>query len=249
MYLSLLISFFLLFVQDEPTWKPLFNGKNLEGWQARVRGFEVGENPMNTYRVEDGILKIRYDEYGQFEDRFGSLSTDRIYKNYRLRAEYRFVGETCPGAPEWGYRDSGIMFHAQSPQSMAPDQWFPVALEFNLHGGNGLDERPVGSICTIGAKVEIDGALNADFCTTADVQRTFHGDQWVTLEIDVKDGQISHFVNGEKIMSYSNPQYNPEDELGKTQIKDGQLSLSEGYISIQSNSHPIDFRKIEIMEY
>ena len=81
------------------------------------------------------------------------------------------------------------------------------------------------------------------------MKRTFHGDQWVTLEIDVKDGKISHFANGEEILSYSSPTYNPEHEVAKTLIVNGDTSVKDGYISLQSNSHPIDFRKIELLKY
>ena len=159
------------------------------------------------------------------------------------------MGETAPGGPEWGYRDSGVQFHSQSPSSMKIDQPFPVSLEYNLHGGNGTDERPVGEICANGMLVEINGQLNDSYCTKPTVKKTFHGDQWVTLEIDVKDGVIKHFVNGEKILQYVNPIYNKEHDLGKTFIQNDEVAVTGGYISLQSNSHPIDFRKIELLAY
>ena len=129
------------------------------------------------------------------------------------------------------------------------NELFPVCVEYNLHGGNGKDERPVGEVCANGIFVEIDGKQNESYCTPAKVRKTFHGDQWVTLEIDIKDGKITHFVNGEEILTYSNPTYNPEHKIAKQFIVNGDTSVKGGYISLQSNSHPIDFRKIEIMEY
>jgi hypothetical protein len=81
------------------------------------------------------------------------------------------------------------------------------------------------------------------------VKRTFHGDQWVTLEIDVRDGVYKHFVNGEEVLMYKTPKYDPKNEIAKTFIVNGDDNVKSGYISLQSNSHPIDFRKIEIMEY
>ena len=166
-----------------------------------------------------------------------------------VKVEYRFVGETTVGAPVWGYRDSGVQYHSQAPASLGLNQPFPVCLEYNLHGGNGKDERPVGEICASGTTVEIDGRKNTSFCSPASDKRTFHGDQWVTLEIDVQGNTIKHFVNGEEILRFENPKYNPAHELGKTFIKGGDDAVKDGYISLQSNSHPIDFRKIEIMEY
>jgi hypothetical protein len=230
-------------------WISLFNGENLDGWVMKIAGYEIGENFGNTFRVENGILSIRYNEYDSFRNRFGALYYDKQLSNYRLKLEYRFVGETAPGAPVWGYRDSGVQFHCQSPSSLGLNQPFPVCLEYNLHGGNGTDERPVGEICTNGTTVEINGVKNTSFCTPATHKKTFHGDQWVTLEIDVQDDHIIHFVNGQEILHYNNPRYNPEHELGKTFIKDGDDRVRSGYISLQSNSHPIDFRNISLIEY
>lgn len=237
---------------DSPTQNEtsIFNGENLKGWTIKINSYPINENFANTFRVEDGILQVRYDGYGEnFDNRFGSIFYDKKLNNYRLKVEYRFVGETAPGGPEWGYRDSGVQFHCQSPSSMKIDQPFPVSLEYNLHGGNGKDDRPVGEICANGMLVEIDGQFNTSYCTPPTVKKTFHGDQWVTLEIDVKDGVIKHFVDGEEILKYTNPVYNQEHDLGKTFIENNDIAVEGGYISLQSNSHPIDFRKIELFEY
>jgi hypothetical protein len=234
----------------EKKWTSLFNGKNLEGWNMKIAGFPLGENFGNTFRVENGIISIRYDQYGDnFNSRFGALYYNKKLSNYRLKVEYRFVGETAPGAPTWGFRDSGVQFHGQDPASMDLKQQFPVCLEYNLHGGNGKEDRPTGEICTPGTTVEIKGKVNESFCTLPDVKRTFHGDQWVTLEIDSKDGKFIHYVNGEEIMRFENPRYNPKHEYGKKFLTDSNPIIKAGYISIQSNSHPIDIRKVEIMEY
>lgn len=245
----LLLSFSSPEKKDAEKWTQLFNGKNLDGWKVKVAGYPLGENFGNAFRVENGILSVRYDRYKTFDNKFGGLYYNKKFKNYRLRAEYRFVGETAPGAPSWGFRDSGVQYHAQSPESLGLNQPFPICLEYNLHGGNGKDERPTGELCTNGTYVEIDGKRNASFCTEPKVKRTFHGDEWVTLEIDVRDGKIAHFVNGEEILRFENPKYDPKNEIAKTLIKGNDDTVEDGYISLQSNSHPIDFRKIEILEY
>ena len=230
-------------------WVSLFNGKDLEGWKIKIAGYKLGENFGNTFRVADGILSIRYNAYDSFSNKFGAIYYDKKFTNYRLKVEYRFVGELTKGAPSWGLRDGGIQYHCQSPESIGVAQSFPVCLEYNLHGGNGKDERPVGEICTPGTYVEINGKRNESFCTPAFVKRTFHGDQWVTAEIEVKDGVFKHFVNGEEIIQYKNPKYDPKHPQGKTMIVHGSDTVKDGWISLQSNSHPMDFRKIEIMEY
>ncbi len=229
-------------------WQPLFNGKNLNGWQMKVAGQLLGVNHLNTFRVEEGILKIRYDQYNSFDNQFGALYTTKPYTNYRLKVEYRFVGELTKGAPSWGLRDSGVQFHCQSPSSLGLNQPFPVCLEYNLHGGNGKDERPVGEICLNGTLVDINGVPSKS-CNPPMVKRTIHGDAWATLEIDVKGNSIKQFINGEEIIHYENPRYDATNELAKALIKNGDTALNSGFISLQSNSHPIDFRKIEILEY
>ncbi|HEX6846283.1 MAG TPA: DUF1080 domain-containing protein [Chitinophagaceae bacterium] len=246
----LIISFFILAGSDKKQkWKSLFNGKNLEGWQVKIAGHPLGENFGNTFRVENGILETRYNAYDSFSNRFGALYCKKKFRNYRLKVEYRFIGELTPGAPSWGFRDGGIQYHCQSPESLKIDQPFPVCLEYNLHGGNGKDERPTGEICASGTYVSINGERNKSYCTPPTVKRTFHGDQWVTLEIEVRGDKIRHFVNGEEILQFENPRYNPDHAVGKTFIVNGEDKVKEGYISLQSNSHPMDFRKIQIVEY
>jgi hypothetical protein len=236
-------------VRKEGKWVSLFNGKNLDGWKMKIVGHPLGENFGNTFRVENGILSIRYDQYKSFDNTFGALYYDKKLTNYRLKVEYRFVGETAPGAPSWGFRDSGVQYHCQPPATLGLTQPFPICLEYNLHGGNGKEDRPTGELCANGTYVEINGKRNESFCTEPTVKRTFHGDVWVTLEIDIRDGKIKHFVNGEEILQFENPRYDPNNEIAKTLIQGTDDKVSGGYISLQSNSHPIDFRKIELMAY
>jgi Domain of Unknown Function (DUF1080) len=235
--------------KDAKKWVSLFNGKNLNNWQIKIAGYKLGENYGNTFEVDGGLLTVRYNQYDSFNNKFGALYYNKKFSNYRLKVEYRFVGETAPGAPSWGYRDGGIQYHCQPPASIGLAQSFPVCLEYNLHGGNGKDERPVGEICASGAYVEINGKRNQSYCTPAFIKRTFHGDQWVTAEIEIRDGKITHFVNGEEIVQFQNPRYDPNHQIGKNFIVNGNDAVKDGYISLQSNSHPMDFRKIEIMEY
>lgn len=228
---------------EKSDWVQIFNGKDLEGWTMKISSYPLGENFGNTFRVENGILKVRYDGYGSdLKDRFGTLYFDRSLSNYRIKVEYRFVGETAAGAPKWGCRDSGIQFHGQPPSTQKLNQPFPICLEYNFHGGNGTDERPLGAMCANGMFVEVNGEKNTTTCVPAIVSKTFHGNQWVTAEIDVKDGKITHFVNGEEILTYTNPTYDTNNETSKTLMLGGDVSL-------QSNSHPIDFKKIELLEY
>jgi hypothetical protein len=230
-------------------WVSLFNGKNLKNWKPKIAGYKLGENFGNTFRVENGMLSTRYDQYDNFNNRFGTLYFDKKFTNYRLKVEYRFVGNLTPGAPSWGFRDGGIQYHCQPPATIGLNQQFPVCLEYNLLGGSGKGERPTGEICASGMYIEINGKRNTSYCTPPTLKKTFDGDQWVTAEIDVKDGKITHFVNGEQIIQFENPRFDSTHPEAKKFIIAGNDFVREGYISLQSNSHPMDFRKIEILEY
>lgn len=259
--LLLLLVFPLLFGSFQPNqqlnhenksakWVSLFNGKNLDNWIPKIAGYKLGENFGNTFRVENGILSIRYDAYdNNFNNRFGALYYNKKFSNYRLRVEYRFVGDTTQGAPTWGYRDGGIQYQCQDPATLRIDQPFPICLEYNLLGGNGKQERPSGEICANGIYVEINGKRNTSYCTAPTLKKTMNGDQWITAEIDVHDGKIKQYINGEEVLSFENPRYDSTNATAKNFIINGDDRVKEGYISLQSNSNPMDFRKIEIMEY
>ena len=131
---------------QEEKWIPLFNGKDLEGWTPKITGFALGDNHLDTFRVENGVMKVSYDKYGKFDNKFGHLFYKEAFSHYRIRVEYRFTGEQCPGGPGWAFRNSGIMIHGQPPETMAKDQQFPVSIEVQLLGGNGKDERPTGNL-------------------------------------------------------------------------------------------------------
>lgn len=249
-----LIASLFAFDTDSKTkdkWVTIFNGNNLDGWTMKIAGHKLGENFGNTFRVENGILSVRYDSdvYKKFNGQFGALYYKKKLTNYRLKAEYRFVGDTASGAPSWGFRDGGIQYQGQAPESIGLNQSFPICLEFNFLGGNGKDERPNGEICALGTIVHFDGKPNSVVCTPPTVKRTIHGDEWVTVEIDVRDGKVSHFVNGTEVLKFDDPRYDPKNEVARTLIVNGDDKVKSGYISLQSNSNPIDFRKIELLEY
>ncbi|HUQ96695.1 MAG TPA: DUF1080 domain-containing protein [Chitinophagaceae bacterium] len=235
--------------KNAANWVSLFNGKNLDNWMPKMAGHNLGENYKNTFRVADGILSVRYNDYDSFKNTFGALYYNKKFTNYRLKVEYCFVGDTAKGAPSWGFRDGGIQYFGQPPATLALDQPFPVCLEYNLHGGNGAEERPTGEICASGIYVDIDGKRNTSYCTLPTVKRTFADEQWVLAEIEVRNDTIRHFVNGEKVLEFTNPRFDAAHAIGKTFITGADNRVKDGYISLQSNSHPMDFRKIEILEY
>lgn len=233
--------------EEKAEWVSLFNGKDLDGWTIKITQYPVGENFGNTFSIEDGLLKVRYDDYGDhFDGRFGHIYTNKTYSNYKLRVEYRFVGEQAKGAPEWAYRNSGVLFHAQAPEAVLLDQDFPVSIEAQFLGGNGTDERTTGNVCTPGTEIHINDQLYTDHCYSSN-SKTYHGDQWVTFEMVVYgDSLVHHIMEGDTILTYTKlaiggGSVNPNPSLPAGPLKEGRITL-------QSEGHPVDFRKVEIME-
>ncbi|MFH5886136.1 DUF1080 domain-containing protein [Halalkalibaculum sp. DA3122] len=228
-------------------WIQLFNGKNLDGWTPKFTGSEAGVNYNNTFRVEDGILTVSYDNWDSFDGEFGHLFYEKSFSNYRLRVEYRFVGEQVTDGPGWAFRNNGLMIHGQRPEDMRVDQEFPVSVEIQLLGGNGTDPRTTANICTPGTNVVIDGELVTQHCITSSSE-TYHGDQWVTAEVVVRGNNIKHYINGNLVFDYNDPQLDPNDRDAREILQqvDSKI-LTGGTISIQAESHPTQFRKIEVM--
>ncbi len=214
----------------------------------KIRNHDVGDNFGNTFRVENRKIVVRYEAYDQFDERFGHLFYKKQYSYYRIRLQYRFVGDQVKNGPGWAYRNSGIMVHGQSPESIGKDQDFPVSIEVQLLGGNGKEKRSTCNLCTPGTNVEMDGKLFTPHCINSKSE-TYHGDQWVKAEVLVLgDSMVVHYTNGKEVLSYQKPQVGGGAVSGQEIIfgKEGDL-LKSGTISLQSESHPVEFKRIEIL--
>lgn len=234
---------------DKKEWVQLFNGKNLKGWTPKITGYALNDNFANTFRVKDGLLQVRYDGYDEFASKFGHLFYKSPYSYYVIAVEYRFTGDQSKGGPGWATRNSGIMIHGQDPATIGKDQDFPISIEVQLLGGLGKGTRTTANLCTPGTNVERDGKLFTPHCLNSK-SKTYDGDQWVRVEVKVLGGEkVEHIIDGEVVLSYEKPQvgggavskFNPEAK------QDGKI-LTGGSISLQSESHPVDFRKVELLD-
>ncbi len=234
--------------QTSDDWIQLFNGENLDGWTPKIRGHELGDNFGNTFRVVNGAMQTGYEAYGPFDERFGHIFYKDPFSYYRLAVEYRFVGEQSEGGPGWAIRNSGLMLHSPAPETMGKDQNFPISIEVQLLGGLAEGERTTANLCTPGTHVVRDGKLLTRHCTNS-TSKTYRGEQWVRTEILVLGSSVfRHFVEGDLVLDYEMPQYggrNVEGHDPKDQ-PNGEL-ISGGYISLQSESHPVEFRKVELL--
>lgn len=233
-------------VTSDSGWIDLFNGKDLNGWTPKITGHKFGEDPDGIFSVKDGKIVVSYAPDAKFTGQFGHLFYKDSFSHYILRVEYRFVGDQIAGGPGWAFRNSGVMAHCQDPRTMRVKQEFPVCVEVQMLGGNGKDPRPTGNLCTPGTNVVIDGKLETNHCISSN-SKTYHGDQWVTLELEMHgNGIIKHIVNGKTVMQYSQPQLDERDRDAKELLKTQDLMISKGYFSLQAESHPVEFRKVQI---
>ena len=231
---------------EKETWVSLFNGVNLDNWNVKIKGHDLGVNWKNTFSVVDSIIRIDYSNYDSFDNSFGHLFYKTPFSNYRLKFDYRFVGDQIKGGENWAVRNSGVMIHCQDPETMDIDQNFPVCIEVQLLGG--LEEgvpRSTANLCTPGSHVQMNNELVTAHCIDSS-SKTYYGDQWVDLEIEVRnDSIITHYINGEKVLEYNHPIIGGEYN---TLIGSEGKALKQGYIYLQSESHPVEFKNIYIQE-
>ena len=242
----------------EGHWRAIFNGRNLDGWTPKVNHRPAGENWKNTFVVKDGVLKVSYAEYGHFNDEYSHLVFNRKLKAYRLRLEYRFGGDPTPGAQGWAERNSGVMIHGQAAGDMGIDQPYPVSVEAQILGGKPGQTRPTGNVCTPGTTVTIAGKPMPEHCRNS-TSPTYQDGEWVKFEVEVHGGKlVRQYVNGELVMEYSDIRLAPAEypgfkmdtttPAGQALLARGAAPLEEGYISLQGESTPIEFRRIELIE-
>ena len=233
---------------QEEEWTPLFDGASLDGWTPKITGQAPGTNMGNTFRVEDGLLTVGYDAYDQFDGQFGHLVSDTAFSHYVVAVEYRFQDPQAPGGPGWATENSGVMVHSQAAETMTRDQDFPISIEVQLLGSAGQETRPTANLCTPGTHVMMDDTLTTTHCIDSSAD-TYPGSEWVRVETRVLgDSLIQHRVNGEQVLEYTDPQIgggsvaNPDPS-----VKDDGAPLTSGHIALQSESHPVQFRVVEVL--
>ena len=232
-------------VSGKDGWISLFNGKNLDGWMLKVTGYKPGENPLNGFRVEDGILKIDYTNFDKFNGRFGHLFYKEKLSSYILHVEYRFVGEMLPDAPSYCYRNSGVMVHSQSPESMDINQNWPVSIEVQLLGSTDSVKQTTANFCTPGTTVYFKDQPTSEHCINSSSKYFFDG-EWVNLDIVVEGGKsITNIVNGDTVLVCSKPQIGGFLLPENYPLPEGTL-LEDGYIALQSEGQPLEFRRVDL---
>lgn len=259
--LILSISTFAQKKAETKDWISIFNGKDLTGWDIKISGQPLNDNYKNTFRIEDGMMRVKYDQYQNFDEKYGHIYYKKPYSYYIVRFKYRFQGNQTPGGAVWNVRNSGIMVHSQSAQSLTFEQTFPISLEMQLLGGLGKGERHTGNLCSPGTQAYMKGSLRPAHCIDSD-SKTYDGDQWVSAEaIVLGDSVVHHVINGDTVLTYHKTQIGGGFVGGKQDWEVAKMdaatieawkkkegnALKSGYIALQAESHPIDFKNIEVL--
>jgi hypothetical protein len=239
-------------VQAGP-WRPIFDGRTLDGWTAKIAKHPVGENYRQTFVVDHGAIRVSYAGYDKFDSQFGHLFYNTPFKAYRLRFTYRFLDPSLPDTPTWARSNSGVMFHSQSADSMTLDQPFPVSVEFQLLGRDGDAPRPTGAVCTPGVSITFDGVRAKEHCTSPINAPTIANGVWTKVELEVlPNGEVFQKINGLVVQHYAGLALDTEDTVATGAkpyiVARGAQPLTQGYIALQSEGHPIEFKDIEIQE-
>ncbi|MEP1448915.1 MAG: DUF1080 domain-containing protein [Paraglaciecola sp.] len=250
LFLMTLCILFTLGCSNTPSsdeWITLFNGKDLDDWTVKIHHYEAGHNYGNTFRVEQGMLKVRYDQY-DFSDEFGHIFYKTPFKNFHLSVDYRFSGEFEDNAPSYALLNSGVMFHSQSAGSQNKEQNWPVSVEMQYLADLGDGKRTTGNMCSPGTNIVFNGKVYPKHCLQSS-KKALPKDQWVTAELIVKDSKITQLINGEVVLVYSNPTIDANDQTVKgaaAEFTQGGKALDSGYIGLQSEGQPIEFRNVRI---
>lgn len=228
-------------------WINLFNSENLNNWSVKINHYEVGENFGNTFRFENEILKVRYDQY-DFTDEFGHIFYKTPFKNFHLSVDYRFSGEFEKNAPTYAELNSGVMFFSQGVATLKKDQGWPISIEMQYLADLGDGKRTTGNMCSPGTNIRYQGKTYTDHCLNSNMP-ALPKEQWVTAELIVRDSNITHLINGKVVLEYSQPTIDAEDKIitgQDPQLMEGGKALQSGYIALQSEGQPIEFKNVRI---
>ncbi len=233
---------------NQEEWIALFDGENYADWTPKFKGAELGVNYKDRFVYKDSLISVRYAKTDTFNGDFGHLFYKKKFSHYKLRAKYRFVGEQMTNGPEWAIRNNGLMLHCQDPESMGLNQDFPISLELQLLGGYNNRERSTANLCTPGTNVVMGDTLFTPHCINS-TSKTYPGDQWVTVEaLVLGDSLVQHIMEGEVVLEFKKPTVGGGNVDGykESAFQEGK-ALSEGFISIQAETAPIDFKSIELL--
>jgi hypothetical protein len=221
-------------------WEPLFNGHNLDGWYTYLPSEGKNRDPEGVFKVTDGTLHI-LDVADRGHRDFGYLATEKSYRDYHLRLEYRW-GDKRFAPRANAKRDSGVIYHFDGS-----DKVWPRGVEYQIQEGDTGDFWLIGgtTLSTTVASVRSDEPRYQQFGTPYTSRRgnfvrivkdgtheSRHG--WNTVDIIVRDDTAVHMINGR----VNNRAYSLHRPSGG--------ALTSGKILLQAEGAEIFYRNIVI---
>lgn len=242
--------------QPNSGWRPLFDGKTLNGWTTKLVGYPAGQDRLQTFRVKDGVLYISYDQYeGDLKGRVAHLFTRESFRAYRLSLDYRFVGDEFPNSPRPVNPpvNNGVLFHAESAEQMELNQPYPISVEAQLVGPDPQGTpRTTGNFCERAMKMFRQDKL-MPHCILSDAVPSPLG-AWIHFDLEVTaDGRVTEFINGKPVVHVDRIELNPDRTDTRLPVHSsiaaagGKLLVTGGHIALQSEGHPTEFRNIRIL--
>ncbi len=206
---------------DEKTASPLFNGKNLDGWNIYIRHNEKGVDPRmdpkGVFKVEDGVIHISGEE-------FGCLTTVKDYEDYHFKVEFKW-GEKRWKPRETAKRDSGILYHC-----IGNDKVWTKSVECQVQ------ETDCGDFYMVdGTSAVVNGKREAVFSKKLKDTEKPNG-EWNTVEVICKGDTVKHIVNGVLVAEAS----------GLSADKEGKTPLTKGRILLQSEGAEVFYRNVTL---
>ncbi len=225
-------------------WQTLFNGRDLDGWVVKFAHHDLGDNYADTFRVVNGVIQVNYDKYTEFGSRFGHLFYKQKLSHYVLALEYHFFGQQAKGGPSYALLNSGVMVHSQAPASILKEQDWPISVEAQFLAGG----RTTMNVCTPGTEIFMKGAMVKPHCVNS-TSKIYGNDDWVAVEVEVFGSEhVRHLIDRRVVLEYETPTIGGGVATGfDPAIKKDGTVLADGYIGLQAESQPVEFRNIKLL--
>ncbi len=216
--------------QDEPLWLDLFNGHNFDGWVLESR--DRADLLPNWTITPDGYMRCEAKR-----DAFGFLRYEkRTFANFRLLVEYRFEPQEVSKFK--GNSGIGIRTCRFDPKNHTATRPSFAAYEIQL-----LDDakQPATAYSTASLYRYASPKTN----------RVKPSPQWNQIEVTCDGPRIQIQMNGELVLDVDQthlPDLSPKDKPRIADIKAPPEKPLSGYISLQSHTGTIEFRKVRLQE-
>jgi hypothetical protein len=207
-------------------WTLLFNGKSFDGWR-KCNGTAMPAN----WTIEDNAMKVFLGE-GKKEGQGADgdiLYAPKKFKDFELSIDWKSSPRGNSGIFYYVQEVPGKPIYYASPEVQVLDN--------KDASDNKIDSHLAGSLYDM---------------IPADPKSVNPAGSWNTIVIKVKDGHVTHTMNGKEVVSYTlwTPEWDALVNNSKFKTFPGFTNgiAKEGYIGLQDHGYAIWFKNIKIRE-